>query len=95
MKKDLLLLIIFFTCEISLAQTSIAEKLGYLKSSIRIWVLHQPNVDSPSFYRVRPSGVYLDTDGIIMGKKSNNRMDNSAKLLSALFKDSEKKTEWR
>ena len=68
------------------AQTA-AEKLDYLQKNIRIWVLHQPNVDTPSFYTVKPTGVFLDTDGIIMGKKNNNGMGNSAKFLSALFKD--------
>ncbi|MGQ0738325.1 MAG: hypothetical protein ACT4OJ_04630 [Bacteroidota bacterium] len=71
------------------AQTA-AEKRDYLQKNIRIWVLMQPNVDTPSFYSVKPTGVFLDTDGIIMGKKSNNMMDNSAKLLSALFKDGSK-----
>lgn len=65
---------------------SASEELSYLQKNIRIWVLLQPNVDKPEFYRVQPTGVFLDTDGIIMGKSSNNGMTNSAKLLSALFK---------
>lgn len=69
-----------------------AEKRDYLQKNIRIWVLMQPNVDTPMFYSVKPTGVFLDTDGIIMGKQSNNGMDNCAKLLSALFKDGSKRT---
>lgn len=72
------------------AQTP-AEELDYLKQNIRLWVVHKPNDDSISFYTVKTEGVYLDTDGIIMGKKSNNGMTLCARLLSALFKNPEKK----
>ncbi len=68
-----------------------AQELDYLKQNIRLWVVHKPNDDSVSFYMVKPEGVLLDTDGIIMGKKSNNGMTLCARLLSGLFKNPEKK----
>lgn len=80
-----------FITNILFGQTA-SEELSYLQKNIRIWVLLQPNTDKPEFYRVRPTGVFLDTDGIIMGKSSNNGMTNSAKLLSALFKDPAKRS---
>ncbi|MDZ4810674.1 MAG: hypothetical protein SGI96_20755 [Bacteroidota bacterium] len=80
-----------FVTNILSAQAA-SEELSYLQKHIRIWVLLQPNAEKPEFYPVQPTGVFLDTDGIIMGKSSNNGMTNSAKLLSALFKDPAKRS---
>lgn len=84
------LLPLFFTNQ--LAAQGDKNKLDILQKKIRIWVLLEPNTSTPSFYRVQPASVFLDTDGIIMGKKSNNGMNNSAKLLSALFKNPDKRS---
>ena len=86
----LFLISLLFTNQ--LAAQNEENPLDTLHKKIRIWVLLQPNADKPEFYRVQPTGVFLDTDGIIMGKSSNNGMTNSAKLLSALFKDPTKRS---
>ena len=89
-KTFISLLLLLSVSSKAFSQTA-AEKLDYLVNNIRVYVLHQPNTDNPSYYQVKTTGIRLDTDSIILGKKHNNGMGQSAILLSALFKDGSKK----
>ncbi|HSU26759.1 MAG TPA: hypothetical protein VLJ68_00135 [Chitinophagaceae bacterium] len=62
------------------------EVLNYLKQNIKILYLAKPNADTPRIVSINPEGIFLDTDGIIFGQKSNNGMDKCAQILFSLFK---------
>jgi hypothetical protein len=77
--------ILYCSASVAFCQPAAAEIQSFLRSNIIVYYLANPNTSTPDFREITAGTVDGATNNIIFGKSSNNRMDVSAQLVSALL----------
>ncbi|HSU26758.1 MAG TPA: hypothetical protein VLJ68_00130 [Chitinophagaceae bacterium] len=67
------------------------ETLAFLRKNITVQYIAKPNADNSPIATIDPESVAKNTNGIVFGTKSNNKMEIGAQFLISLFQDDKDK----